>query len=67
MAAALADFTVISYVKLKLPTIIKDTCITVNILNQRPKLKLISNWRTLEHENENWHWRTLEHENENWQ
>ena len=54
MAAAPADFTVISYVKLKLPTIIRDSCIRVKTFNRRPKLKLISNWRTLEHEKENW-------------
>ena len=54
MAAAPADFTVISYIKLKLPTIIRDSYIRVKIFNRRPKLKLISTWRTLEHEKENW-------------
>ena len=32
MAAALADFTVISYVKLKLPTIIRDTVLELRVL-----------------------------------
>ena len=56
MPVAPADFAVISYVKLKLPTIIRDTCIRVKIFNRRPKLKLISKWRTLEHENKYWWW-----------
>lgn len=54
MAAAPTDFTVISYVTLKLPTIIRDACIRVKVFNRRPKLKLISNWTTLEYEKENW-------------
>ena len=54
MAATPVDFTVISSVKLNLPTIFGDTCIRVKITNRRLMLKMISNWRTLEHKEENW-------------